>query len=106
MIYRGYNIRTVDAIDLQRHNYNEHKTDFCDGVYVELYDQADDGLTERIGDTTFAVGYPSGKRRFFSPEIISRLCFPVFFLPIGYRLNVRFYPLDADRNVRRSVRSG
>ena len=36
MIYRGYNIRTVDAIDLQRHNYNEHKTDFCDGVYVEL----------------------------------------------------------------------
>lgn len=57
MIYRGYNIRTVDAIDLQRHNYNEHKTDFCDGVYVELYDQADDGLTERIGDTTFAVGY-------------------------------------------------
>ena len=57
MIYRGYNIRTVDAIDLQRHNYNEHKTDFCDGVYIELYDQADDGLTERIGDTTFAVGY-------------------------------------------------
>lgn len=57
MIYRGYNIRTVDAIDLQRHNYNEHKTDFCDGVYVELYDQADDGLTDRIGDTTFAVGY-------------------------------------------------
>ena len=57
MIYRGYNIRTVDAIDLQRHNYNEHKTDFCDGVYVELYDQAADGLTERIGDTTFAVGY-------------------------------------------------
>lgn len=57
MIYRGYNIQTVDAIDLKRYNYNEHKIDFCDGVYVELYDQADDGLTERISDTTFAVGY-------------------------------------------------
>ena len=51
MIYRGFNIRTVDAIDLQRHNYSEHKTDFCDGVYVELYDQADDGLTERSVNT-------------------------------------------------------
>lgn len=57
MKYRGYNIRTVDAIDLRRHNFSENKVDLCDGVYIELYDQADDGLIERIGDTTFAVGY-------------------------------------------------
>ena len=57
MIYRGYNIRKVDAIDLQRRNQSENKMELCDGVYVEIYDQSDDGLTERIGDTTFAVGY-------------------------------------------------
>ena len=57
MIYRGFNIRTVDAIDLIRHNPSTDKNESCHGVYCEVYDVSDDGLTERLDDFTLAEGY-------------------------------------------------
>jgi len=60
MIYRGFNIRTVDAIDLIRHNPSTNKNESCHGVYCEVYDVSDDGLTERLDDFTLAEGYEIG----------------------------------------------
>lgn len=60
MIYRGFNIRTVDAIDLIRHNPSTGENESCHGVYCEVYDVADDGLTEKLDDFTLAEGYEIG----------------------------------------------
>ncbi len=57
MKYRGYNIRTVEAIDLLRHNYTTNQADKCRGVYCELYNVSDDYFCERIGDFTLAEGH-------------------------------------------------
>ena len=57
MKYRGFNIRTVDAIDLLRYNAAEDSNERCHGVYCEVYNVTDDGLTERLDDFTLAEGY-------------------------------------------------
>ena len=57
MKYRGFNIRTVDAIDLLRYNEAEDIDERCHGVYCEVYNVTDDGLTERLDDFTLAEGY-------------------------------------------------
>ena len=57
MKYRGFNIRTVDAIDLLRYNAAEEINERCHGVYCEVYNVTDDGLTERLDDFTLAEGY-------------------------------------------------
>ena len=59
MIYRGFNIRTVDAIDLIRYNSVTGEKESCHGVYCEVYDVSNDGLTERLDDFTLAEGYAS-----------------------------------------------
>ena len=57
MKYRGFNIRTVDAIDLLRYNAAADSNERCHGVYCEVYNVTDDGLTERLDDFTLAEGY-------------------------------------------------
>ena len=57
MKYRGFNIRTVDAIDLLRYNAAADINERCHGVYCEVYNVTDDGLTERLDDFTLAEGY-------------------------------------------------
>ena len=57
MKYRGFNIRTVDAIDLLRYNAAADINERCHGVYCEVYNATDDGLTERLDDFTLAEGY-------------------------------------------------
>lgn len=37
MKYRGFNIRTVDAIDLLRYNAATDDKELCHGVYCEIY---------------------------------------------------------------------
>jgi len=60
MIYRGFNIRTVDAIELLRYNAAAGEKEACHGVYCEVYDVSDDGFTERLDDFTLAEGYEIG----------------------------------------------
>ena len=60
MIYRGFNIRTVDAIELLRYNAAAGEKEPCHGVYCEVYDVSDDGYTERLDDFTLAEGYEIG----------------------------------------------
>ena len=57
MKYRGFDIRTVDAIDLLRYNAATDDNELCHGVYCEVYNVSDDGLTERLDDFTLAEGY-------------------------------------------------
>ena len=57
MIYRNFNITTVPAIELERHNYSRNAVDLCNGFYCEIYRVDDDGMVNRLDDFTLAEGY-------------------------------------------------
>ena len=87
MIYRNFNITTVPAIDLQRHNYSRNATDLCNGFYCEIYRVDDDGLANRLDDFTLAEGYeiPQATNEYLDRAII------------GY-VDKHYWRLDSIRN--------
>lgn len=87
MIYRNFNITTVPAIDLQRHNYSRNATDLCNGFYCEIYRVDDDAMANRLDDFTLAEGYEIPKA---TEECLDRAI-------IGYVDN-NYWRLDSIRN--------